>query len=724
MTTASPTANVAAPATGSPKTSPSLSGLTSFLSILSRHTDILWAGVVVMIVGMMIIPMPPMLLDLLLTLNISLSITILLIVMYVEEPLEFSVFPSLLLVVTLFRLSLNISSTRLILLGGNAGQVIQAFGDFVVGGNYVVGLVIFLLLMVIQFAVITAGAGRVAEVSARFTLDAMPGKQMAIDADLNAGLISEDMARTRREKIAHESDFYGAMDGASKFVKGDAVAGIIITIINILGGLVIGMLQLGMSVGEAAQTFTLLTVGDGLVSQIPSLLVSTATGIIVTRARSENHMGADVLKQVTASPRALGTVAVILGGFAIVPGLPTLPFLLLSGAVGGASYLLGRKPPAESGQAALGGPVAGKTPALPGAKDEAAGDDEPEVLSLLRVDVLELEIGYGLIPLIDKNQGGDLLERVGYIRRQIAGELGFIVPKIRIRDNLRLPPQQYVIKLRGEEISQGQIQPRHLLAMPGPAVSREIEGVETTEPVFGLPAYWIGQDQRTEAEVGGYTVVEPPSIIITHLTEIIRQHASALLGRQETQELLENLQEHYPSVVNEVQNTPGLGVVQRVLQALLRERVPIRDMVIILEAIGDHAHETTDADVLAERARNYLGRTIANQLRSFDGVLHVFTLAPALEHQISEHLQQTPQGWMVNLPPDIAQLMMAEIAHQMEALATQSHEPVLITSQRIRLPMRRFTQRSLPTLAVLSFNELPPEMEVQAEGVVDLSRVA
>jgi len=701
-----------------------ITGLLRFLAQASQHTDILWAGMVVMIVAMMIIPMPPMLLDLLLTLNISIAITILLIVMNVQEPLEFSVFPSLLLVVTLFRLSLNIGSTRLILLTGSGGKMIAAFGDFVVGGNYVVGLVVFLILMVIQFAVITAGAGRVAEVSARFTLDAMPGKQMAIDADLNAGLISEDIARSRREKIAHEADFYGAMDGASKFVKGDAIAGIIITIINILGGLVIGMLQLGMTVTEAAQTFTLLTVGDGLVSQIPSLIISTATGIIVTRARSVDNMGTDVLKQITASPRALGTVAVILAGFAVVPGLPTFPFLLLSGIIGGSSYLLQRKgADGGKGQPLLTGPHAGQFPALPGAKADETGE-EPEVLSLLRVDVLELEIGYGLIPLIDQKQSGDLLERVGYIRRQVATELGFIVPKIRIRDNLRLGPQQYMIKLRGEEISQGQIQPKSLLAMPGPAVTEEIDGVETTEPVFGLPAYWISQDKRTDAEVSGYTVVDPPSIIITHLTEVIRQHAAALLGRQEVQELLENLQQSYPSIVNEVQNTPGLGTVQRVLQALLRERVPIRDMVIVLEAIADNAHETTDADILAERARGYLGRTIANQYRSFDGVLHVFTLAPATEHAISEHLQQTAQGWAVNLAPDVAQQLMADIARQMEGMAAQSHEPVLVTSQRIRLPMRRFTQRNLPTLAVLSFNELPQELEVQAEGVVELRRGA
>ncbi|MBI1293835.1 flagellar biosynthesis protein FlhA [bacterium] len=702
--------------TATPASSNSTGSLTAFLGRLSQQTDIVWAGVVVTIVGMMIIPLPPLLVDLLLTLNISISLTILLVSMYMEEPLEFSVFPSLLLIVTLFRLSLNIASTRLILLTGSGGEVIRAFGEFVVGGNYVVGLVVFLLLMVIQFAVITAGAGRVAEVSARFTLDAMPGKQMAIDADLNAGLITEVVAKDRREKIAREADFYGAMDGASKFVKGDAMAGIIITIINIIGGLIIGMLQLGMGAGEAAQTFTLLTVGDGLVSQIPSLLVSTATGIIVTRARSKKHMGGDVIDQLTTNPKALAIVATILAGFAVVPGLPTLPFLTLSGVVGTTSFVLNRRQQTAKQLPLLDGPD-GEQKALPGAENK----DEGEVLSLLRVDVLELEIGYGLIPLIDKNQGGDLLERVGYIRRQIAGELGFIVPKIRIRDNLRLNPNQYVVKLRGEEVSTGQLQPKMLLAMPGPMVTEELAGIDTTEPVFGLPALWIGLDKRGDAEIAGYTVVEPPSIIITHLTEVIRQHASALLGRQEVQELLDTLQERSPAVVNEVMNKPGLGTVQRVLQALLRERVPIRDLVIILESIADNVHDIGDADGLAEQARSYLGRTIVNGYRGFDGALHVFTLAPMIEHKINESLQQTPQGWIVNLSPDLAQPLMAQIAQQMETLASQGYDPVLVTNQRIRLPLKRFTNRSLPTLNVVSFREIPADLDVRAEGVVDVA---
>lgn len=702
--------------TANPASTSTTGPFVTFLGRLSQQTDIVWAFVVVTIVAMMIIPLPPFLLDLLLTFNIAVSLTILLVSMYVEEPLEFSVFPSLLLVVTLFRLSLNIGSTRLILLTGNGGEIIRAFGEFVVGGNYVVGLVVFLLLMVIQFAVITAGAGRVAEVSARFTLDAMPGKQMAIDADLNAGLINELVAKDRREKIAREADFYGAMDGASKFVKGDAVAGIIITIINIIGGFIIGMLQMGMGFGEAAQTFTLLTVGDGLVSQIPSLLVSTATGIIVTRARSKKHMGGDVIDQVTSNPKALAIVSAILAGFAIVPGLPTLPFLALSGAVGGASYMLNRRAKEAKDQLLLEG-AAGDQKMLPGAETK----DEGEVLSLLRVDVLELEIGYGLIPLIDKNQGGDLLERVGYIRRQIAGELGFIVPKIRIRDNLRLNPNQYVVKLRGEEVSNGQLQPKMLLAMPGPMVTDDLPGIQTTEPVFGLPALWIGLDKRSDAEISGYTVVEPPSIIITHLTEVIRQHASSLLGRQEVQELLDNLQERSPAVVNEVMNTPGLGTIQRVLQALLRERVPIRDLVIILEAIADHHHDGNDADALAEHARHYLGRTIVNAYRGFDGALHVFTLSPLIEHKINESLQQTPQGWMVNLSPDLAQPLMAQIAQQMETLAAQGYDPVLVTNQRIRLPLKRFTNRSLPTLNVVSFREIPPDLDVRAEAVVDVA---
>ena len=703
------------PTTTSQSTSLSLA---KSLAQVSKNSDVVWTGMVMVIVAMMIIPLPPFMLDLLLTLSISVSITILLISMYVEEPLQFSVFPSLLLVVTLFRLALNISSTRLILLHGQAGRIIEAFGDFVVGGNYVVGLVVFILLMVIQFAVITAGAGRVAEVSARFTLDAMPGKQMAIDADLNAGLISEDVAKQRREKIAREADFYGAMDGASKFVKGDAVAGIIITLINILGGLIIGMLQQGMSIGEAAQTFTLLTVGDGLVSQIPSLLVSTATGIIVTRARSENHMGADVLAQFTASPRALSIVAAILIGFALVPGLPAIPFLILAGVVGGVSYLLRQRLASDAQPgASIGGEEGHSPPALP----DGAAPDESSVLSLLRVDVLELEIGYGLIPLIDKAQGGDLLERVGYIRRQIASELGFVVPKIRIRDNLRLGPNQYAIKLRGEEISRGDIQPKGLLAMPGPMVTEDLDGTPTTEPVFGLPALWIRPEQRTDAEVRGYTVVEPPSVIITHLTEIIRQYAPSLLGRQEVQELLDSLQADYPAVVNEVLNNPGLGTIQRVLQALLRERVPIRDLVIILEAIADHVHEGSDPDLLAEYARSYLGRTIVNQYRGMDGVLRVFTLAPKVEQVLVDHLQQTAQGWVLNLPPDYAQGLVAAIARQMETLAAQGFDSVLVTSQRVRLPLRRFTQRTLPNLAVIGFNEIPPEVETSVEAVVDVS---
>ncbi len=699
-------------------TSP-VNSLTGFLSRLGQYTDVLWAGVVVLIVGMMIIPLPPLMLDLLLTLNIALSLTILLVAMYIDEPLEFSIFPSLLLIVTMFRLSLNIGSTRLILLTGSGGEIIEAFGDFVVGGNYIVGLVIFLLLMVIQFAVITVGAGRVAEVTARFTLDAMPGKQMAIDADLNAGLINDVVAKERREKIAREADFFGSMDGASKFVKGDAVAGIIITIINILGGLIIGMLQMGMGVAEAAQTFTLLTVGDGLVSQIPSLLVSTATGIIVTRARSQKGMGGDVFAQITANPRVLGIVSAMLVGFGIIPGLPTVPFLTLAGVVGGASYLLGKQKSAAAAAetALLEGPN-GERKALPGASGETK--EEGEVLSLLHVDVLELEIGYGLIALIDKNQGGDLLERVGYIRRQIAAELGFIVPKIRIRDNLRLGPNQYVIKLRGEEVSTGQLQAKMLLAMPGPMVAEEIAGIQTTEPVFGLPAVWVTPDRRSDAEMNGYTVVEPPSIIITHLTETIRQHAGALLGRQEVQELMDNLQESSPAIVNEVMNTPGLGTIQRVLQSLLRERVPIRDLVIVLEAIADHARDGSDADALAEHARSYLGRTVVNQYRGFDGVLHVFTLAPAIEHRIAETMQQTAQGWLVNLSPEIAQPLMAQIAQQMEALAAQSYDPVLVTNQRIRLPLKRFTNRTLPTLNIVSFREIPTDMDVRAEGVVDL----
>jgi len=671
---------------------------------------VILAVAVVTVIVMMVVPLPPLLLDVLLTLNISIAITILLISMYVQEPLEFSVFPSLLLIVTLFRLGLNVSASRLILLHAHAGHVIEAFGQFVVGGSYIVGIVVFLLLMVIQFFVITNGAGRVAEVAARFTLDAMPGKQMSIDADMNAGLITEEEARHRRHMIEVEADFYGAMDGASKFVKGDAIAAVVIILVNILGGFAIGVLQLRMSLVEALQTYTLLTVGEGLVTQIPALLISTATGIIVTRAASEANMGQDIMQQMTSNPRALIIVSALLFAFGLVPGLPKLPFFLLGALLGGAGYALR--------QGVL------SREAIEEAKETGpAVRAEPEdVTSLLRVDPLELEIGYGLIPLVDETRGGNLLDRVGAVRRQIAMEMGFVVPKVRIRDNLQLRPNAYAIRLKGEEIARAELMPNLLLAIQGGPAEEPLEGMATTEPVFNLPALWITPDQRERAQVLGYTVVDPPSVISTHLAELIKRHAAELLGRQEVQRLLDSLRDEYPTVVEEVgSDYLSLGQLQQVLRNLVRERVSIRDLVTILEVVTEQARETRDVDVLSEHARRALSRAICNQYRSDDGVLRVITLGPALEQRLADSLQATDQGASLNLEPSLGQRILQQVGKEAEKLVAEGYQPVLLCSARVRLPFRRFSERALPQLAVLSFNEIVPEVEVHAHGMVELS---
>ena len=602
-----------------------------------NNSDVLLAVAVVGIVAMMVIPLPPALVDVLLAFNIGLAVTVLLVALYIETPLSFSVFPSLLLILTLFRLSLNISATRLILLQANAGSVITAFGNFVVGGNYVVGIVVFLILMIVQFIVITNGAGRVAEVAARFTLDAMPGKQMSIDADLNAGLITEDQARSRRKSVEQEADFYGAMDGASKFVKGDAIAAIVIVMVNILGGFAIGVLQMGMPLLQALQTYTLLTVGEGLVSQIPALLISTATGIIVTRTAAEDSMGVDVVRQVANNPRALTIVAGLMFGFALVPGLPKLPFIVMGVGVGAFVFMLRREKRAEG---------AAKEGAADGEGGLAAPTAEPEsVTDLLQVDALEVEIGYGLIPLVDRGSGSGLLGRVTLIRRQIAMELGFILPKIRIRDNLQLPPNGYAIKLRGEEIARGDLMPGHYLAMAAGPVAEEVDGVPTVEPAFGLPAVWIEATRKERTEMLGYTVVDPASVVATHLTEVVKAHAPGILTRQDVRVLLDNLKQNYPALVEDL--VPGalsLSEIQDVLQNLLRERISIRDLVTILEAISGLAPGVKDPDLLSEAARQALGRAISNQHRSADGALHVVTLSPRVEKTMVEAVGDLSRG--------------------------------------------------------------------------------
>ena len=685
------------------------------LTMLARQADIAVAALVILIVGMMVIPLPPSLISLLIVTNVAIAITILLFAMYTQQVLEFSIFPSLLLLVTLFRLAINVASTRLILLGADAGAVIDAFGSFVVGGSIVVGIVVFLILLVVQFVVITNGAGRVAEVAARFTLDAMPGKQMSIDADLNAGLITEAEARERRDQISAEADFYGAMDGASKFVKGDAIAGLIIVSINLIGGIAIGMMQNGMSVGDAMSTYSLLTVGDGLVSQIPALLISTATGIIVTRASSDVTLGGDIGRQLFSNLRALFIVAAVLGGFGLVPGLPLSPFLTLAAIMGGVGYLV------RSRQRASAAADAGVM------EEERAQDEQSvdSVMSVLHVDPLEVEVGYGLIPLVDEAQGGHLLHRITIMRRQIATEFGIVVPMIRIRDNLQHPAQSYVVKLRGIEIGSGELMANRFLAMNSGLATEEIEGEPTTEPAFGLPARWITEREKQRAELLGYTVVDPPSVLITHLSELTRRHAPELLSRQDVQTLLNHLKEDSPTVVEEL--IPGvltIGEVQAVLQQLLAEGVSIRDLVTIAETLADRGRQAKEPELLTEAVRAALARQITVQHRAPDGKIHAITLHPVLERHLAGSLKQADNGGALVIEPALMQSLLAEVASQMERAAATGDQPVLLTSSRIRRPLRRLTERSLPALPVLAFNEIASEVEVRAIGTVEVETYA
>jgi flagellar biosynthesis protein FlhA len=677
------------------------------LARLLEHSDVILAFAVVAIAGMMIVPVPAYMIDFLLVLNVSITVGILLITMYVKEPLEFSVFPSLLLITTLFRLSLNISASRLILLQASAGKIIDAFGQLMVGGNYAVGIVVFLILMVIQFSVITNGSGRVAEVAARFTLDAMPGKQMSIDADMNAGIITEDEARARRRVIEQEADFYGAMDGASKFVKGDAIAAVVIVIVNIVGGFFIGLFQHGMSLTQALQTYTLLTVGEGLVSQIPALFISTATGIIVTRAGTDRPMGEDLINQTLGNYRVLGIVAGMLLAIAIVPGFPKPPFIILGGIAGTLAFVMRR------------GALASETKAEPARPRAETTED---VTSLLQVDALELEIGYSLIPLADASRGGNLLDRIASLRRQIATDLGIILPKVRIRDNLRLEPQAYVIKLRGEEIARGDLRPHGYLAMNPGQARGDLEGIATTEPAFGLPAKWITAAVKEQAEIQGYTVVDPPSVLITHLSETLKSYAPSLLNRQDVQNLLNNVKKEYPAVLEGLVPDPlGVSEIQRILQGLLKERVPIRDLVTILEALAHKARDTKDADVLTELARQAMARTITNQNKGNDGALHVFTLSPRLERELNQGVTTSDQGLRLNLDPGRAERILRQVGTEMEKMAQAGNSPVALSSGAIRLPFKRLTEIVFPTLTVMAYSEVTSQTPVYSSGVVDVS---
>jgi flagellar biosynthesis protein FlhA len=688
--------------------------MNNALSKLGRHADLAAAGGVVLIVAMLIIPLPPVLLDFFITLNISAALMIVVATMYVPRALDFSSFPTILLLTTLFRLAINVSVTRLILLHGDAGHVVEAFGNFVVGGNIVVGLVVFLILIVIQFVVITNGAGRVAEVGARFTLDAMPGKQMAIDADLNTGQITDEQARKRRAEVAQEADFYGAMDGASKFVKGDAMAGILITGINLLGGIVIGVVQQGMPFAEAGHHFSLLSIGDGLCAQIPALLISVATGILVTRsAGSDKDLGSTVAKQILDQRKAPLVAGVMVMVFGLVPGLPKLPFFVIGGIFFAVGWTL-RNRPSTRQQEAIDVAAAAAAPdqsQLPAPRDAA--------LDALAVDPLELAIGFGLVPLVDKGAGGTLLARVGTIRRQIASELGVVIPPVRIRDDVGLDSHEYVMRVRGSEVARGGVMAGHHMAMnPGDAMG-QLPGIPTTEPAFGLPAVWIPESGRAEAEALGWTVVDAESVVVTHLTEMIRAHASELLTRQETRHLLDQLKEINAAVVDEiVPDVLSLGEVQRVLQSLLREGVSIRDLGAVLEAIGDKARLTRDPAMLAEYARQALGRTITAPFLDPEGTLRVIALDPSLEQMMAEALVQTADGEFLAMDPNLAAQVVESAAEQVEYAIAAGGRPVLLCSARVRRHLRQLCEQRLPQLAVCSYNEISPGIGVETTGVI------
>ena len=679
---------------------------------IKDNLDVLVAFGVIGIVLMIIIPLPPALLDVLIAINITLAVVILLLTMFTTEVLQFSVFPTLLLITTLFRLGLNISSTRLILTEAYAGEIIEAFGEFVVGGNYVVGIIIFLIIIIIQFIVITAGAGRVSEVSARFTLDAMPGKQMSIDADLNAGAINEEQARSRRTKLQDEASFYGAMDGASKFVKGDAIAGIIVTIINIFGGIIIGVVMLNMPVATAASTYVRLTVGDGLVGQIPALLISVASGILVTRSGSTTNLGSQVTAQLTAFPKVIALASVVLLVLAAIPGMPHVVFIMLAIGTAISAYFLHKD---EKDQ---------KIMQIESEEQESFDTEnrEPEnVMNLISVEPMEIEIGYGLIPLADEATGGDLLQRIASVRRQCALEMGIVVQPIRIKDNLQLKTNEYVVKIRGTVIIKGELMPSMLLCIDPSSEDINIQGINTIEPTFGLPAVWINNDQREDAEIKGLTVVDPTTVMVTHLTETIKNHAFELLGRQETKLLIDSVKEKYNTVVEElIPDLMTIGEVQKVLQSLLKERVAIKDMVTILESLADNSRITKDIEVLTEYVRFSLGRSICNGLVDDNGSITIITLSPEVEDIIANNIQKSLQGSFPAVDPDTTGKILNSIKDNIGTIYFHNNQPVILVSPKIRPAFRRLIEMVFPSITVLSLNEIPNEIEIKTEGVVTL----
>ncbi|MGK5089271.1 flagellar biosynthesis protein FlhA [Bdellovibrionota bacterium FG-2] len=683
---------------------------------LGKNSDLLMAVGIVAILGVMVIPMPRFMLDILLSFAIAGSILLLLTAVYAQRALDFSIFPSVLLISTLFRLSLNVATTRVILLHGAeqgiaaAGDVIQSFGQFVVGGNYAVGIVVFIILVIINFIVITKGAGRVAEVAARFTLDAMPGKQMSIDADLNAGTINEEEARRRRADISREADFYGAMDGASKFVRGDAIAGIMIVLVNIIGGIIIGTLQKGMEIGQAAEVFTLLTIGDGLVTQIPALIISTAAGMIVTRTATSSNFSDEVSKQLIMKPKAMGVAAGIMGFLALIPGLPKIPFLLLALGFGSISYkLIAKEKQVEDDERVKH-------------EKEKLRPTQEKLENLLSVDLLELEVGYGLISIVDADQNGDLLERISNIRKQFALDLGIIVPPLRIRDNLELKPGDYQVLLKGVQIGSGALMVGHMLAMDPGNVSDPVSGVSTKEPAFGLDALWISPRQKDDATFAGYTVVDLSTVIATHLTELIRQHACELLGRQELQLLLDSFKATSPKVIEDlIPNLLTTGSVLKVCRNLLKEGVSIRDMRTILEGLADMAPYQKDPALLTEHVRQSLGRTITKKLVGGDGQINLLTLDKNIEETIAAGLIQTDQGQQLSLDPEFVRGFIQQLNAQALELASQSNQAIILCSPLIRSHLKNLIDKFIPNVVVLSHNEITSNVNVKAVGTVRLA---
>lgn len=691
------------------------------LGNLLKNNDILLAIGLVTIVGMVILPIPPQILDFLLTMNISFSIIILLACMYTKEPLEFSTFPTILLFATLFRLGLNVSATRLVLLYAQAGHVIDSFGKFLVGGNYVVGCVIFIILVIINFLVIVKGAGRVAEVSARFTLDSMPGKQMSIDADLNSGLITEDEAKVRRKKIDMEINFYGTMDGASKFVSGDAMAGILITLINIIGGFIIGMVQLKMSAANALSTYTILTVGDGLVSQIPALLISTATGLIVSRASGQdNSLSQDIMKELFSDPRVLGVVAGLLCFLGIIPGMPTIPFLTIGAILGYFAYSnhIGKKKSEETEKQQQEDTL--KLEKQGKRKKKATRES---VLELLTVETIEIEVGYRLVPLLNIEQGGDLLERIAQIRRQTALDLGIVLPSIRVRDNLQLAPNTYQIKLKGVGLESGEVYPERWLAMnaSGNSDTSKINGISAIEPAFGLPALWIEEKDKDYAETYGYTVVSPSAVVSTHLTEIIKKNAADILSRSDVQQLIDNLKKEVSEdYVSDLMKDLTAGDIQQVMQNLLRERVPVRDLRTILETLSLQIKTSKNNDYLTEQTRRALARSICKQNLADSGELLAITLAPDVENIIAQGV--SPDGQNLTLDPDFTRRLLDNLNLELEkAISATGNQPIILCSSPIRLAFRRLIERTYSQITVMSYNEISSSTKARSVGVVKVN---